>query len=134
MALSIAIALITKNDKVFIARRPDTVDQGGKWEFPGGKIEPGENGLQAAIRECDEEIGIQVKAGARVLAFDYEYPKQRIHFEVFHFDDFTGLPYGAEGQVAEWVKISDLRNYQFPDANIVMIEALETLMQSKEVG
>lgn len=124
--LHVAAAVIS-NEKgdILIARRPATVDQGGLWEFPGGKLAPYETGRQALYRELNEEIGIEVHQAAPLIRVHHSYPERRVLLDVWQVSDFSGEPYGREGQAVRWVKKQDLDQYQFPEANKPILKALK---------
>lgn len=103
--------------EIYITKRPDHLHKGGFWEFPGGKVEAGESREQAMIRELEEEIGIQVTEQQAFQHFDFDYPDKSLSFDFMLVSAFVGEPVGCEGQQGRWVKIADLANYRFPEAN-----------------
>lgn len=107
--------------QVFITKRPDDKHKGGFWEFPGGKVEVNESIEQAMIRELDEEIGIQVTQQSLFEHLEYDYPDKSLTFDFISVHQFEGNPYGREGQKGTWVKIADLPNYTFPEANVPIL-------------
>lgn len=113
-----------EQDKIFITKRGDHQDQGGFWEFPGGKVELGEESSAALIRELDEEVGIQVSELELFDSFDYDYPNKSLSFEFFSVTKFAGTPFGKEGQIGEWVALEDLTKYEFPSANVPVMQKL----------
>lgn len=119
-----AAAIVNAAGKVLIAKRPDDKHQGGKWEFPGGKVEAGESILQALTRELDEELSIQVTTACPLIQITYEYPEKIVHLDVWLVTEFSGVPVGNEGQAIQWVKKSALKDYEFPPANRPIIQAL----------
>lgn len=121
----VAVGVILRDDKVFISRRADDRHQGGKWEFPGGKQEPEETIEQALARELAEECNIEVLATEYLLSIAHDYPDKSVTLEVYLVTDFTGEARQLEQQLARWVSISELAEYNFPAANKVIIEALQ---------
>lgn len=105
----------------FIALRPPHVPFSGVWEFPGGKIEPGESHFEALARELREEIGIEVKHAEPLLTFQHTYSTRIIDMSAWHIIDYTGEPHGAEGQEIAWVPPEKLLTLTFPDANYTLI-------------
>lgn len=103
--------------QVLIAKRPQGVHQGGLWEFPGGKIEPGETVSEALKRELWEEIGITVHASTPLITLEHAYPDRTVRLHVREVRDFSGEPRGLEGQPVEWVWPGDLDQFSFPAAN-----------------
>lgn len=110
--------------RVLIARRGDHQHQGGLWEFPGGKVEPGESPLMALTRELKEEIGINVLAAKALTKIEFHYPDKSILLDVHSVRSFTGQAYGREGQPISWVAPERLRDYSFPAANALILNAV----------
>ena len=122
----VAVGVIKKANLIFIAKRHDEQHQGGKWEFPGGKVEAGETVTQALARELNEEVGIEVKSSTPFLEIHHDYPDKSVHLDIHVVEEFDGQARHLEGQDHKWVTISDLNNYEFPAANVVIIEKLQT--------
>lgn len=121
----VAVAVIRgDDDRVLIARRPDHVHKGGLWEFPGGKVESGEAVLQALAREVAEELAIDVVAAEPLTEIRHEYPEKTVLLDVWLVSDYKGCPRGNEGQPLCWVAPGQLRDYDFPEANQAIIDAL----------
>jgi len=122
----VAVAVIVNpRGEVLLSRRPDHVHQGGLWEFPGGKCEPGERVADALRREIHEELGLGVRAQTPLIRIPYRYPDKSVLLDVWRVEDFEGEPHGREGQPVEWVAVADLRGRRFPAANRPIIRALE---------
>lgn len=119
-------AAVVRNEKgeILIARRPATVDQGGLWEFPGGKLAPYETGRQALDRELCEEVGIRIESASPLIRVHHRYPERVILLDVWWVEAFSGEAYGREGQAVRWVKEEDLIQYSFPEANKPILKAL----------
>jgi len=124
--LRVAVAAIVNgNGEVLLSRRADHVHQGGLWEFPGGKLEPGENVQQALEREIREELGIGVGRARPLIRIHHDYPDLAVSLEVWRVADFSGSVQAREGQPIEWVPIEHLRERAFPEANAPIIQALQ---------
>ncbi|MBQ0718723.1 MAG: 8-oxo-dGTP diphosphatase MutT [Gammaproteobacteria bacterium] len=108
--------------QVLIARRPDHLHQGGLWEFPGGKVDCGENPEQALKRELMEELAIEVGDCSPFLLTEHDYKDKLIVLDVWAVHSFMGQPTGNEGQRVCWVDISALSDYEFPAANYAVLE------------
>lgn len=123
MPTRIAIAVVIDyEERVLIGQRPAGVPLAGLWEFPGGKIEPGETPEMAAKRECLEETGLTVAPHRCYLPVVHEYQHGAVEL------NFVGcLPCGSSFEPKggyQWVPIQDLPNYEFPAGNRRMIELL----------
>lgn len=116
-----AIILNAEKNQVFITKRPDKAHKGGFWEFPGGKVEVGESAEQALIRELYEEIGINSTELDLFESLNHDYPDKSLYFDFFTVIQFEDLPYGKEGQEGLWVSISELKGYDFPEANVPVL-------------
>ncbi|MGR5148635.1 8-oxo-dGTP diphosphatase MutT [Photobacterium alginatilyticum] len=122
--ISAGIILNAQQDEVFITRRAAKAHKGGFWEFAGGKVERGETAEQAVIRELDEEVGIRATELEHFMALEHDYPEKSLKFDFFLIKAFEGEAYGKEGQPGEWVKLTCLRDYAFPEANEVVLDKL----------
>jgi 8-oxo-dGTP diphosphatase len=110
--------------RVLLARRTAGRDLAGAWEFPGGKVEPGETALQALARELEEELGIRVLAAVPLIRVPQAYPGKRIVLDVHAVDAFEGTPRGREGQALAWSPLEKLRSYPMPPADRPVVAAL----------
>ena len=113
-------------DKILLACRPRNKHQGGKWEFPGGKVEAGESAAAALSRELSEELGISAVSELMCpfVEIRHCYPDKNIFLDVWEVTDFTGQPHGREGQEVRWFALAELSGLTFPDANTPIIEQL----------
>ena len=109
---------------VFIAQRAADAHQGGLWEFPGGKLEPGETTPQALQRELREELAIDVVRCEPLIQIRHHYPDKSVLLDVYRVTAFRGEPKGNEGQPVRWVSKVDLVNYSFPAANKPIVKAI----------
>ena len=89
--------------QVLVAQRPAGGHMAGAWEFPGGKIAPGESYVQGLVRELDEELGIQVRYVRHLTRLTHDYPDRRVHLYVWKVLAWSGQPHGAEGQAVQWL-------------------------------
>lgn len=117
--------IVNENAEILIALRPDDRPLGGYWEFPGGKVEAGEDVQQALQRELHEELGIQVIEASPFLQQQHRYTLHEVLLDVWRVHRFEGEARGCEGQRIAWVKRHDLQHYQFPEANTVIVEQLQ---------
>ncbi|MEA3278815.1 MAG: Nudix family hydrolase [Pseudomonadota bacterium] len=109
---------------ILIARRPDHVHQGGLWEFPGGKLEPGESPEQGLTRELAEELGIRVLGSRPLIRVHHDYGDRRVLLDVRRVESFAGEPHGREGQSLAWQHPDAMNPTAFPAADRPIITAL----------
>lgn len=120
-----AAALVDPQGRVLIARRHEDAHQGGLWEFPGGKCEPGESIQSALQRELNEELGIDVIAHRPLIRITHHYVDRSVLLDVHRVDGWTGEPHGREGQPLAWVSPADLASYPMPEADVPIVRALQ---------
>lgn len=125
-----AIALIDPDGRVLIAQRPEGKSMAGLWEFPGGKVEEGEIPEAALIRECKEELGIDITAACLApFAFaSHSYEKFHLLMPLYLCRKWEGLVQGMEGQRTKWVKIGDLNEYPMPPADDPLVAMLRDFL------
>ena len=122
--IHVAVAVIENaRGEFLLARRPQHLHQGGLWEFPGGKVEPGEDIRTALDRELHEELGITAKIARPLLRVRHDYPDKPVLLDVWRVTAIHGTPHGREGQPFAWVAPGELRSYQFPQANAPIVTA-----------
>jgi 8-oxo-dGTP diphosphatase len=130
LTLVVACALIDADKRVLIAQRPEGKSMAGLWEFPGGKVEPGERPETTLIRELHEEIGITVaEACLAPLTFaSHAYESFHLPMPLYVCRRWEGLVIAREGQQLTWVRANKLRDYPMPPADIPLIPHLEDLL------
>ena len=122
-----AVALIDADGRVLLAQRPEGKAMAGLWEFPGGKVEPGETPEAALIRELHEELGIDTWASCLApLSFaSHGYDDFHLLMPVYACRRWQGIVRPQEGQTLAWVRAGDLRDYPMPPADIPLIPVLQ---------
>ena len=120
----VVAAIFNKQGNLLIAQRPLDKHMVGFWEFPGGKVEADEAVTRALCRELDEELGIRPLSWDSLISIEYTYPERIVLLDVWIVKDFHGEAYGREGQVVRWVAPNMLDQFEFPEANHGIIEAL----------
>jgi 8-oxo-dGTP diphosphatase len=111
--------------RVLISKRHADTHQGGLWEFPGGKLEPGESPLAALQRELTEELGIVLLQAEPLIGISHDYPDRRIRLDVFRVLEYSGQPRGMEGQPLAWRLPQAMQTDEFPAADRPIITALQ---------
>lgn len=121
-----AVALIDVDGRVLLAQRPEGKSMAGLWEFPGGKVEPGETPEAALIRELQEELGIDTwQSCLAPLTFaSHSYDDFHLLMPVFACRKWGGTPTPREAQTLKWVHGKDLKSYPMPAADIPLIPIL----------
>ncbi len=116
--------IINSQGQVLVAKRRPNQHQGDSWEFPGGKIEPGETVSTALKRELFEEVGIEVVHHESWLEINHDYPDKAVCLQVHKVTSFLGEARGCEGQSVQWVVPEDLAKLPLPQANQAILKAL----------
>lgn len=125
-----AVALIDPDGRVLLAQRPAGKSMAGLWEFPGGKVEPGESPESALIRELREELGIETRQSCLApLSFaSHGYDDFHLLMPLFACRLWDGIPLPREGQRLTWVRSADLSRYPMPPADLPLIPVLRDLL------
>jgi 8-oxo-dGTP diphosphatase len=125
-----ACALVDADGRVLITQRPEGKPLAGLWEFPGGKVEPGETPEETVIRELQEEIGVetQVACLAPLTFASHGYETFHLLMPLFVCRRFAGMPQAKEVQALKWVRPKQLRDYAMPPADAPLIPFLIDLL------
>ncbi|MFP4326904.1 MAG: 8-oxo-dGTP diphosphatase MutT [Paracoccaceae bacterium] len=121
-----AVALVDRDGRVLLAQRPEGKPMAGLWEFPGGKVEPGETPEAALVRELHEELGIETwnSCLAPLTFASHGYAEFHLLMPLFICRKWQGIPQAHEGQRLKWVRPTELRDYPMPPADIPLIPIL----------
>lgn len=125
----VAVGVIKREDKIFLTKRLAASHQGGKWEFPGGKVEANETVHQALHRELKEEVAIDTLSCTPLMQISHDYGDKKVLLDVFVVDNFTGEAKALEGQQSGWFALSEFEGLNFPAANQSIIEKLNQVFQ-----
>ncbi|WP_322416521.1 (deoxy)nucleoside triphosphate pyrophosphohydrolase [Mesorhizobium huakuii] len=130
LLLVAACALVDTDGRVLLAQRPEGKQLAGLWEFPGGKVEPGETPEQCIIRELHEEIGIETEIPclAPLTFASHSYDDFHLLMPLFVCRRFRGIAQPREGQALKWVRPKQMRDYPMPPADAPLIPFLIDLL------
>jgi 8-oxo-dGTP diphosphatase len=130
LLLVAACALVDADGRVLIAQRPEGKQLAGMWEFPGGKVEPGETPEETVVRELREELGIETKVAclAPLTFASHAYESFNLLMPLFVCRRYWGIPQAQEGQALKWVRPNKLRDYPMPPADEPLIPFLIDLL------
>lgn len=123
-SIVVAVAILVRDGNILLSRRRAGSHLEGLWEFPGGKLEPGESPLDAARREVAEEVGLVVEEARLFYRREFEYPGRRVDLHFFLVTEFAGEMTDHEGQETEWVALENLDQRPMPAANSAVVTML----------
>lgn len=128
IVLVTAVALVDADGRVLLAQRPEGKSLAGLWEFPGGKVEPGETPEAALIRELHEELGIDTHASclAPLTFASHSYDDFHLLMPLFICRRWKGIAQPREGQRLAWARSQDLRSYEMPPADVPLIPIIQS--------
>jgi 8-oxo-dGTP diphosphatase len=134
LTLVAAVALMREGGEILLARRPEGKSMAGLWEFPGGKIEPGETPETALIRELKEELLITVNPAELIpLTFaSHTYETFHLLMPLYACRNWQGNPTPAENQEIAWVPIDQLGGYSMPPADIPLVVFIQHLLLGQD--
>lgn len=122
--IEVVAAMIRDGERILICRRPEGKAQGGRWEFPGGKIEPGETGEAALARECREELDVKLNVGAALADVVQEYPEKCVHLTLYEARIAGGEPRRLEHSDIRWITAAQLGEFDWCPADARLLEKL----------
>lgn len=125
-----AVALVDVDHRVLLAERPEGKNLAGLWEFPGGKVDPGETPEAALVRELDEELGIDITESclAPFTFASHVYDDFHLLMPLYLCRVWRGTPEGREGQKLAWVRPNRLMDYPMPPADIPLVAMLRDFL------
>lgn len=121
----VVAALIWDNDKFMICQRPAHKARGLLWEFVDGKVEPGETREAALIRECREELDVEVTVGGVFFEVTHTYPDLTVHLTLFHAAIRAGMPKKLEHNDIRWITADEIGQYAFCPADEEILKKLK---------
>jgi 8-oxo-dGTP diphosphatase len=122
----VAGALFDAQGRVLIAQRPPGKALAGRWEFPGGKLDDGEDPLAGLARELREELGVTVAAAEPLIRYPHRYPDRVVWLDMWVVTEWSGVPHGLDGQALKWVQLDGLLEEDILEADQPIIAALLT--------
>ena len=128
--VKVVAAVIRCEDKIFATAR-GYGDFKGQWEFPGGKIEPGENPQQALVREIKEELDTEIAVGELITTIEYDYPTFHLSMDCFWCSVVSGELVLKEAQEARWLSVDQLYSVKWLPADIEIIETIKASLVEK---
>ena len=130
--VDVVAALIWEKDKFLICQRPANKPRGLLWEFVGGKVEPGESMKQALVRECAEELAINVDVGDKFMQVIHEYPDMLIRLTLFHCTIPEGFPQALEHNDLRWIHPSQTDAYEFCPADTDILKEIKRVYEKRQ--
>jgi 8-oxo-dGTP diphosphatase len=121
----VVAALIWDEDKFMICQRPAHKARGLLWEFVGGKVDPGETAQQALIRECREELAVEVSVGDIFMEVVHEYPDLLVQLTLFNATIASGVPQMLEHNDIRWITVEEIPNFDFCPADVDILKKLQ---------
>lgn len=123
--IHVVAGILLEGGRVCITRRRQDSHQGGKWEFPGGKLDAGEDALAALKRELHEELGIEVRDAYPFMHLRHSYADLDVLLDVWCVTRYHGVPHGREAQELRWAEVATLDSDVFPAADRPVLKRLQ---------
>jgi len=123
-SIDVTAGLVFRDGKLLITQRKPHAHLGGLWEFPGGKLEPGESFETALVRELDEELAIDVEVGVLIEELTHAYPEKTVHLKFFKCDWLKNEPHPHDVHALAWITRQQLTDYEFPAADAHLLDRL----------
>ena len=122
--IDVSAGLVFRSGQLLITQRHANAHLGGLWEFPGGKVEPGETFEIALVRELREELGIEVAVGELLETIEHDYPEKRVRLKFFRCQWSAHEPQPLGCPAFAWITREELSRYEFPAADARLLERL----------
>ena len=126
-SIDVAAGILLSKGKVLVSERRHDPAFPGLWEFPGGKIDPGESRSGALRRELAEELGIEVCEHRLLVSLEHQYPDRHVRIDFFLVTEWLGEAIGREGQALRWIKLDQLNAEELLPADAPVVEKLRDL-------
>jgi mutator protein MutT len=115
------LAVVERNGTVLLTLRPAGTHLAGYWEFPGGRIEPGETPEACIVRELREELGVEVRVLGRMGTIDHAYPERQVRLHGFRCEIVSGEPRPLASEELRWVPLERLAEQKLPPADLAVL-------------
>jgi 8-oxo-dGTP diphosphatase len=122
--ITVCCAIMRNRELILIARRSANMSMPLLWEFPGGKLEKGENPEACLIREIQEELNVAIRINKFIGKFSHPYSNFIIHLLAFEVELIQGIPHASEHQELRWVRVDELKNFTFTEADLPIVELI----------
>jgi 8-oxo-dGTP diphosphatase len=133
--LLVSAAIIHRHGRVLLGQRRKTDRHSLKWEFPGGKVEPGETPQQALVRELREELMIEAEVGSELARYEHDYPNgSRVHLLFFTVQEYAGEPKGKVFEQICWAELESLPTFDFVEGDLDFVRRLARGEFSYQLG
>jgi len=127
--LVVAVGVVADSQgRLLIGERPQGKAYAGQWEFPGGKVEPGETVFEALVREFREELNLQIEAAHSLFSCAHAYPDREVELHFWQVTEYQGKARGVEGQNLRWVHSDDLTSVNFLEGNRALLKRVCALV------
>lgn len=127
--IEVAAAVIIENKRVFAAQRSNSSTNAGLWEFPGGKLEAGEDGPQAVVREIEEEFGARIEAETLLLTVEHQYPNFFLTMHAYLCRRVAGEFALKQHEASRWLSREQLRSVCWSEADLPIVVAVQDLLE-----
>lgn len=127
-AIEVVAALIREKDRFLACQRPAHKARGLLWEFVGGKVESGETGPEALVRECREELGVTLSVGGAVMDVTHKYPDLTVHLTLYSATIAQGEPKKLEHNDIRWITAKEIDTIEFCPADQVFLDTVRHVM------
>lgn len=125
--IPVVVGIIQHGDRFLVAERPQDKPYSGYWEFPGGKVEEGEDGLTAIKRELHEELGIIVHAATLWRTHLHAYPDKTVNLSLWRITRYSGEPHSKENQTLQFATIAEMQALKLLEGNVSIMSELALL-------
>lgn len=128
----VVAALIWEGDRFMICQRPAHKARGLMWEFVGGKVEPGETKQQALVRECREELAVELSVGDEFMAVTHEYPDLTVHLTLFNARIAAGVLQKLEHNDIRWITVDEIDAFDFCPADTEILARIRSVQRQAQ--